>query len=251
MVRGLELFKNYFKDYQDQYVLIGGSATFLNLSNHGIRFRGTKDLDIIIIAEALTQDFIDFFWDFVKDGGYTFLNPEGNPSFFRFTKPTKEEYPFMIEILSKTGKGIKIPDEVKVKRLSIDDETVSLSAIMIDDEYYKMILENVIDFEGINVVNELCLIVLKIKAYLNLKKSKDNGENIKRSNINKHKNDVFRLSQVLKGNEDFYVSESIKHDVDDFLTLMINTEVDLKNLSIPGSKEYYINQLLLIIKQIV
>ena len=33
MVRGLELFKDYFKDYQDQYVLIGGSATFLNLSH--------------------------------------------------------------------------------------------------------------------------------------------------------------------------------------------------------------------------
>ncbi len=43
MVRGLELFKNYFKGYQDQYVLIGGSATYLNLSDQNIRFRGTKE----------------------------------------------------------------------------------------------------------------------------------------------------------------------------------------------------------------
>ncbi|WP_282802500.1 hypothetical protein [Secundilactobacillus kimchicus] len=42
-------FFEFFKDYQDAYVLIGGQP------------RATQDLDIIVVFENITQQFVDRF----------------------------------------------------------------------------------------------------------------------------------------------------------------------------------------------
>jgi hypothetical protein len=49
MVRGLDLFRDYFKDYTDKYILIGGTACDLAMGSMGLNFRATKDLDIVLI----------------------------------------------------------------------------------------------------------------------------------------------------------------------------------------------------------
>jgi len=46
MVRGLDLFRDYFKDYTDKYILIGGTACDLAMENMGLNFRATKDLEM-------------------------------------------------------------------------------------------------------------------------------------------------------------------------------------------------------------
>ncbi|MBC2717822.1 MAG: hypothetical protein HF978_21165 [Desulfobacteraceae bacterium] len=51
MVRGLDLFRDYFKDHADQYVLIGGTACDIAMSQMGLDFRATKDLDIVLNKE--------------------------------------------------------------------------------------------------------------------------------------------------------------------------------------------------------
>ena len=38
MVKGLELFKEYFNDYKDQYVLIGGAACDVNFEDNAATF---------------------------------------------------------------------------------------------------------------------------------------------------------------------------------------------------------------------
>ncbi|RZB30108.1 MAG: hypothetical protein SRB1_02388 [Desulfobacteraceae bacterium Eth-SRB1] len=50
MVRGLDLFRDYFKDYTDKYILIGGTACDLAMESMGLNFRATKDLDIEFTA---------------------------------------------------------------------------------------------------------------------------------------------------------------------------------------------------------
>ena len=70
MVRGLEIFRERFAAYVDQYVLIGGTAATLTMEEAGLEFRATKDLDIVLHVEALTPAFGDVFWKFVEDGGY-------------------------------------------------------------------------------------------------------------------------------------------------------------------------------------
>lgn len=46
MVKGINVFRDYFRDYTDQYVLIGGSACDIFLGENDVDFRVTKDLDI-------------------------------------------------------------------------------------------------------------------------------------------------------------------------------------------------------------
>ncbi len=53
MVKGLELFKNHFQNYSDQYVLIGGTACTILMDRAGLEFRATRDLDMVLYVEAL------------------------------------------------------------------------------------------------------------------------------------------------------------------------------------------------------
>lgn len=54
---GLDKFKEYFMGYQDQYVLIGGAACDIIFEEQDTAFRATKDLDLVLIVEALTPAF--------------------------------------------------------------------------------------------------------------------------------------------------------------------------------------------------
>lgn len=70
MVHGLEKFKEYFSDYTNQYVFIGGTACEILMEELGAPFRATKDLDMVLIIEALDASFGETFWKFIEDGGY-------------------------------------------------------------------------------------------------------------------------------------------------------------------------------------
>ena len=71
MVVGMERFREHFRGYEDSFVLIGGAACDQWMSDSGLRFRGTKDLDIVLVLEALDAAFVLRFWQFVEEGGYT------------------------------------------------------------------------------------------------------------------------------------------------------------------------------------
>ena len=88
MVKGIERFRDYFQDFTDEYVLIGGAACDISFKNNNADFRATKDLDIVLIVEALTSGFGERFWKFIQDGGYqNRARSSGKPQFYRFDKP--------------------------------------------------------------------------------------------------------------------------------------------------------------------
>ena len=70
MVVGLDIFKKYFEQYPDNYIIIGGTACDIIIGEAGFTPRATKDIDIILIAEALSTEFVQQFWKFIKDGDY-------------------------------------------------------------------------------------------------------------------------------------------------------------------------------------
>jgi hypothetical protein len=72
MVKGLEVFRDYFAGQADQFVFIGGTAATLAMADAGLAFRATKDLDIVLHIEALTSEFGVTFWSFAEMGGYEF-----------------------------------------------------------------------------------------------------------------------------------------------------------------------------------
>lgn len=52
MVSGIEKFKEFFSEYKEQYVLIGGAACDIVMEESAGEFRATKDLDLVLIVEA-------------------------------------------------------------------------------------------------------------------------------------------------------------------------------------------------------
>lgn len=54
MVEGLKKFTKHFEGLEDAYVLIGGAACDMWLAERALPFRATKDLDVVIIIEALS-----------------------------------------------------------------------------------------------------------------------------------------------------------------------------------------------------
>ena len=57
MVTGIGRWKEYFNDYKDKYVLIGGAACNLLEEELDMNPRATKDLDLVLVVEALTPEF--------------------------------------------------------------------------------------------------------------------------------------------------------------------------------------------------
>ena len=94
MVKGLDKFREYFADFSEQYVLIGGAACDIFFNEVGADFRATKDLDVVLVVEALTKEFGQLFWEFVREGGYQHrARSNGSPQFYRFEKPENKEFP--------------------------------------------------------------------------------------------------------------------------------------------------------------
>ena len=141
MVKGIEIFQEYFKEYTDQYVLIGGAACSVSFEEQEINFgRTTKDLDIVLIVEARTKEFGEQFWKFIRDGRYRIrAKSNGEPQFYRFDKPEDERFPKMIELFSRTN--YMLQEENGLTPIHIDDSISSLSAILLNDAYYRALLD--------------------------------------------------------------------------------------------------------------
>ena len=66
MVTGIESFKEWFKGNESQYAIIGGTACDILMTEEGLDFRATKDIDLVLIIEAVDAAFGRKFWDYLK-----------------------------------------------------------------------------------------------------------------------------------------------------------------------------------------
>ena len=238
LTHGLEKFKEYFNGFKNQYVLIGGTACSILFDEFGSDFRSTKDIDIVLIVEALTKEFAEQFFKFVEDGKYELKNKStGLPQFYRFSKPQNKDFPSMIELFSKKESELILKNINGLTPLHIDDEISSLSAILLNDSYYEVLKNGIKLIDGLSVLSVESLVLFKVKAWLDLINRKFQGENIDSSDIKKHKNDIFRLSTLILGTETLPLPEEVKSDVVDFCKKMETETVDLKNLNIKTTKD--------------
>lgn len=183
MVVGLDIFIEHFNPYSDHYILIGGGACDWQMEQKGLPFRVTKDLDIILIAEALSGDFVNHFWQFIKDGEYSIAQVGDKKSFYRFTKPNAAGYPYMLELFSRRPDLITEIPGMYLTDIPTGEEASSLSAILLDDDYYKFTLANTHFTDGLHLANEIALICLKAKAFLNNTKRKEEGHEVREDDI--------------------------------------------------------------------
>lgn len=47
MIKGIESFREWFSGYEENYVVIGGTACDLLMSEAGESFRATRDIDMV------------------------------------------------------------------------------------------------------------------------------------------------------------------------------------------------------------
>ena len=66
MVTGIDSFKEWFKGSEEQYAIIGGTACDILMTEEGLDFRATKDIDLVLIIEAVDAYFGKKFWEYVK-----------------------------------------------------------------------------------------------------------------------------------------------------------------------------------------
>ena len=247
MVRGLESFTTWFQDYSDQYVIIGGTACDLLMSEEGFSFRGTKDIDLVLIVESLNRDFGMHFWNYVTAGGYERKNKSnGTPQFYRFTNPQSKDFPSMIELFSTSSDSIILPEHAVLTPLPIDDEVSSLSAILLESDYYEFLKMGRVRISGLTLLDALHLIPFKAKAWMDLCDRKENGEQIDSKNIRKHKNDVFRLTELIDRFQENSIETPRKviSDMEEFLRRISKEDVELRQLGIMNrTKEDIIKQL--------
>lgn len=247
-MQGLDKFREYMSGFRSHYVVIGGMATVLTLKDRNLPARATKDVDMIIICQPETKQYMKRFWEFIKAGGYKLWKPDEKedtrPCFYRFIKPESREFPAQIELFSKVPEYVEVPENVHIVHIPMEGYTSSFSAIIMDEAYYDFAISHSEIVDDIRILKPEALIVLKAVAYVENLRRKEAGVKVDQRDIDKHKKDVYRLAYVFDGSERFEVNETIKEQLRVFVNEVEKSPIDGKNMfrgeGIPamGMKEF-------------
>lgn len=238
MVTGLDRFREHFAGYSDRYVLIGGTAATVTMEEAGLAFRATKDLDILLVVEALDATFGERVWQFVKQGGYAIRQAStGHPRFYRFEKPADDAYPHVIELFSRRLDDLALAEDAHLTPLPIDGTVSSLSAILLDDDYYGFVMAGRRQSDDLAWIEADRLIPLKASAWIDLSARAAAGEQVDGRDIRKHLNDVFRLAQLLSGERRIVLPGKVAQQFAEFLARADQEKIDLKPLKVIGTTQ--------------
>ena len=196
-MEGLEKFREAFAEFTDNYVVIGGTACDIAMTGTVVRPRATHDIDMIVIAENITEAFGERLWQFVREKR---KHIEGEPAkyeLYRFLDG-KVGYPEMIELLSRHPDVLGEPKGFVIEPLPLGNDTSSMSAIMMDDDFYHFTIEHSRLTDGIRHADPVALVALKAKAYLNLVADKQSGKHVNSKDIKKHRSDVLKNVVIIE-----------------------------------------------------
>lgn len=203
----------------------------------GADFRATKDLDMVLLIEALDDSFGEVIWEFIRDGGYAHKQKStGKDQFYRFEKPSQSGFPTMIELFSRKSDKIKFKFDSTLTPIHVSDAISSLSAILLNDDYYELLVKGKSIVDGLSVLSIEYVLLFKIKAWLDLSERKESGEAIDSKNIKKHRNDIFRLLINIPPTSKVRINAEIEHDLSEFFDKISDENIDLKNLGIKRVK---------------
>jgi len=234
---GIDKIREYLGSFNSNYVIIGGTAYNLNMESADLQGRATKDIDMIVVCEAISADYVRQFWAFIKAGGYKVcqINTENGGvkrSYYRLIEPADASFPAYIELFSRVPDGIQLPEDAHLVHITLDEDYLSsFSAILMDGDYYHYAVNHSIEIQGIKVLDKDALVVLKAKAYLNNRKRKEKGQPVHQGDIDKHKKDIYRLSFLFSGIESYEVSENIKADLRNFIDELKSDPISTKAIS--------------------
>lgn len=198
---GFDHFCNYLKGLEEHYVIIGGGAASILMDDEGLDFRATKDVDLVILTRS--KELNARLLAYIADGGYkTREASKSEPRYYRFRYPENKDCPAMIEIFARNESSLELKDGQYIIPVK-EDSAEQLSAILLDDEYFELIRNNLVKSEsGIPLINAVANICLKARAHRELFDRRQAGDKTAEEKaIQKHLKDIWRLGATLGGNE--------------------------------------------------
>lgn len=236
-MEGLKKFKEAFESFSDNYVIIGGTACDITMTGTAVKPRVTHDIDMIVIVERMSREYGERFWQFVREAGY---RPEKCHSkeesvryeLYRFVDGNPG-YPEMIELLSRHPDVLGEPKGLIIEPLPVGEDVSSLSAIILDDDYYHFTVGHSRLTDGIRHADSAALVALKARAYLNLMQDKADGKHVNTKDIKKHRSDVLKNVVLLSPDEVIPAPASIVGCINDFVASIRN---DWEELASPLAK---------------
>ena len=148
----------------------------------------------------------------------------------------------MIELFARRDKDVRLQSEATLEPLHIDEDISSLSAILLDDAYYGMLREGATEAEGVSVLAAPQLILFKIKAFLDLTQRRAAGESVDSRHIRKHRNDVFRLSTILRRDMRIPVTREIHGDLETFIDIMKDDPFETSQIGLDRNKHQILDR---------
>lgn len=220
--RGLSHFQQYCKDLEEMYVVVGGFATVMLLDEglgdgHG---KATHDIDLVLLTTS-SIEMSQRIKQYVQEGKYEIQ--KGNKDqyhYYRFVKPEIEGFAKEIELFASNENDLKLDDSQRIIPIDPEEGLYSLSAIMLDPEYFEMIKNNVTMSVVAPCTNTQATIMLKMSAFFDLKARNDNK-------WKKHRQDILKLSLLLTGDERLQMTGRMVEDFESFMT-HLEKDVDQK-----------------------
>ena len=220
--RGLSHFQQYCKDLEDMYVVVGGFATVLLLDEglgdgHG---KATHDIDLVLLTTS-SVEMSQRIKQYVQEGKYEIQKGDKDQyHYYRFVKPETEGFAKEIELFASNENDLNLDDNQRIIPIDPEEGLYSLSAIMLDPEYFEMIKNNVSMSAIAPCTNTQATIMLKMSAFFDLRARNDNK-------WKKHRQDILKLSLLLTGEERVQMTGKMMEHFESFIT-HLEQEVDQK-----------------------
>jgi hypothetical protein len=120
----------------------------------------------------------------------------------------------VIELFARNELGTELKEDQYIIPIQ-NASAARLSAILLDDEYFELIRNNVITSKsGVPIINPIANICLKARAHRELLSRQSGGDpSVDDADIRKHLKDIWRLAILLTGQETPSLSPTPKTDV--------------------------------------
>ncbi len=215
MIQGVDSFTEYFKEYSSDYVVIGGLATAMIMHDLGFVARATKDIDLVIISKN-NEAFLKRLHQYIDAAGYKTKQRTNNPSkhnLFRFLDSDDKSYPEQIELFAIHDEDSEIVTDSHIIPIETPEYYEYLSAILLDTEYFNLLVTHTTEIDGLHIATPEVLIPLKVHAHLNLLE-------IGHQDARKHLNDIIRLATLLDDTNKVSLSGIPRDDFASFMPIL-------------------------------
>ncbi|HAL23923.1 MAG TPA: hypothetical protein DCP40_14555, partial [Stenotrophomonas sp.] len=112
-----------------------------------------------------------------------------------------------------------LAEDQRIVPVPLGEEVSSLSAILLDQDYYEFLIAGRREIDGVPLIGEDRLIPLKALAWMRQRDARAAGDHVDTRNIDKHLGDVLDLAVLLVPGQVVRLPGRMAQDLSDFMAL--------------------------------